>query len=286
MARRPPSSRTFLLAAVLVMLSAWQCARHQPPKTANASRLRPSELLAQTPPKPAPRLVGSAEDARRAVRDFLAWAGASTTAQREEGRREIAAAAGNADIVRALSEEVTAARAIDHSRALLGLSVLGEMRSPHAFSYLKEFVHIPLPPARTPLLEGEDPAQTALATLQGKAVAGLAYMNTAESNGEVFWAVGQHESRIVRAEAIRTYLMNHDNTEEARATLRRYVRKGEEVFLDRPNRNPGDRADVFNRRLDAYLHAHPEAAAPAPERSSNQSKPGKAYDFKDPVPRF
>ena len=63
-------------------------------------------------------------------------------------------------------------------------------------------------------------------------------------------------------------------------------RKGEEVFLDRPNRNPGDRAEVFNRRLEAYLQAHPEVAAPAPERSSYQSKPGKAYDFKNPVPRF
>jgi hypothetical protein len=286
MGRRIISPRVFGLAAVLVAVCAWQCAKQQAPRAANPSRLRPSEHLAQTPAHPAPRLVGSGEDARRAVRDFLAWAGASTTAQREEGRREIMAAAGNPDIVRALCDEITAARAKDHSRALLGLSVLGEMRSPHAFGYLRDFIHQPLPPQGPRLLEGEDPAQTALATLQGKAVAGLAYMNTAESNSEVFWAVGQHASRIVRAEAIRTYLLNHENSEDARATLRKYIRKGEESFLDRPNRDPGDRADAFNRKLDGYLRAHPELAPPAPERSSNRNEPGKAYDFRQQVPRF
>jgi hypothetical protein len=286
MARRLISPRVFGLAAVFVTVCAWQCARQQAPRAANPSRLRPSEHLAQTPARPAPKLVGSGDEARRAVRDFLDWAGASTTAQREEGRHEIAAAAANPDIVQALREEITAARAKDHSRALLGLSVLGEMRSPQAFGYLREFIHLPLPPPGPRLLEGEDPAQTALATLQGKAVAGLAYMNTAESNSEVLWAVGQHASRIVRAEAIRTYLMNHGNSEDARATLRKYVRKGEENFLDRPNRDPGDRADVFNRKLDGYLRAHPELAPPVPERSSKRNEPGKAYDFSQPVPRF
>jgi hypothetical protein len=286
MATHTISTRVFGLAAVLVALFAWQCATNQGPKASSPSGVRPSELLAQTAPKPAPKLAGSGSDARRAVRDFLAWAGASTTAQREEGRREIAAAAGNRDIVSALQDEITAARTRDHSRALLGLSVLGEMRSPLAFGYLRDFIHVPLPPQAGRLLEGEDPAQTALATLQAKAVGGLAYLNTAESNNEVFWAVGQHESRIVRAEAIRTYLMNHANSEEARSTLRRYVRKGEENFLDRPNRDPGDRSEVFNPKLEAYLRLHTELVPPAPERTAGQTAPGRTYDFKQPVPQF
>ena len=286
MATHTISTRVFGLAALLVTIFAWQCAKSQSPQANSPSGPRPSELLAQTPPKPAPKLAGSGNDARRAVRDFLAWAGASTTAQREEGRREIAAAAGNRDIVSALQDEISAARTRDHSRALLGLSVLGEMRSPFAFGYLRDFVHIPLPPQGERLLEGEDPAQTALATLQAKAVAGLAYLNTAESNNEVFWAVGQHESRIVRAEAIRTYLMNHGNSEEARSALRRYLRKGEENFLDRPNRDPGDRSEVFNRKLDAYLRLHQDLVPPAPERNPGQTAPGRTYDFRQPVPRF
>jgi hypothetical protein len=274
----------FGLLAVIVVLFSWQCAKRQEPK-AGPVGLRPTELLAQKPPQPAPKLIGSGDAARRSVREFLAWAGASTPPQREEARREIAAAADNADIVQALSDEITAARAKDHSRALLGLSVLGEMRSRYALGYLREFIHIPLPPPRR-LLEGEDPEQTALATLQGKAVSGLAYMNTAESNAEVLWAVSRHESRIVRAEAIRTYLANHQNSAEAKAILRKYVRKGEELFLDRPNRDPGDKAEIFNRKLDEYLHAHPELAAAAPERGSGPSEPGKAYDFNKQPPRF
>jgi len=282
MTKRISSPKAFALAAILVMLFCGQCSG---PKALGPSGVRPSELLAQKPPQPAPKLVGSGDAARRAVLDFLAWAGASTPSQQEEGRREIAAASGNSDVEQALCDEITAARTKDHSRALLGLSVLGEMRSPHALGYLKNFIHIPLPPPGR-LLEGEDPEQTALAILQGKAVSGLAYMNTAESNEEVFWAASRHESRIVRAEAIRTYLANNQNSAEAKATLRKYVRKGEELFLDRPNRDPGDKAKTFNRKLEEYLRAHPELAAPAPEHGSEPGRPGKAYDFKKEPPRF
>ena len=286
MGNRIASAKTCGLVVVLVVLSACRRApRQEPPNATNPSQLRPSELLAQTPAKPAPSLTGSG-DPRRAVRDFLAWAGASTPAQEEEGRRAIAAAGGDAKVVQALSDEITAARGHDDSRALLGLSVLGEMRSPHALAYLRDFIHLPLPPLSKQLIEGEDPAQSALATLQAKAVGGLAYMNTPESNQEVFWAVGKHESRIVRAEAIRTYLMNHENSAEARATLRRYIRKGEEIFLDRPNRDPGDSAAGFNRKLAAYLRAHPELAAPRPDTSSRRGEPGRTYDYKQPVPGF
>ena len=277
--------KVFLLAATLVMMFSWQCASRRGPKAVGASRVRPSELLAQKVPQPAPKLVGSGDAARRAVVEFLAWAGASTPSQREEGEREIAAAAGNRDIVEALCDEITAARTKDHSRALLGLSVLGEMRSAYAFGYLKKLIHMPLPPPQR-LLEGEDPEQTALAILQGKAVSGLAYMNTTESNAEVFWAVSSHESRIVRAEAIRTYLANHQNSEEAKATLRKYVRKGEELFLDRPNRDPADTAEIFNRKLDLYLRAHQELAAPAPEHGSSHGEPSKNYDFNKQPPSF
>jgi hypothetical protein len=279
------SPRIFGLAVILVMVFSWQCASRRGPKAVGPSGLRPSELLAQKPPQPAPKLVGSGDAARRAVVEFLAWAGASTPSQREEARREIVAAAGNRDIVKALCDEITAARTKDHSRALLGLSVLGEMRSPYALGYLRDFIHIPLPPPRR-LLEGEDPDQTAIAILQGKAVSGLAYMNTAESNAQVFWAVSSHESRIVRAEAIRTYLANHQNSAEAKATLRKYVRKGEELFLDRPNRDPGDTAEIFNRKLDQYLQVHQELAAPAPEHGSGSGEPGKGYDFNRRPPRF
>jgi hypothetical protein len=282
---RISSPKVFLVAATILVMFSWQCASRRGPKAVGASRVRPSELLAQKAPQPAPKLVGSGDAARRAVVEFLAWAGASTPSQRDEGEREIAAAAGNREIVDALCDEITAARTRDHSRALLGLSVLGQMRSPYALDYLKKFIHTPLPPPKK-LLEGEDPEQTALAILQGKAVSGLAYMNTKESNAEVFWAVSSHESRIVRAEAIRTYLANHQNSDDAKATLRKYVRKGEELFLDRPNRDPEDTAEIFNRKLERYLRAHQELAAPVPEHGSGRGETSRTYDFNKQPPSF
>ena len=101
-----------------------------------------------------------------------------------------------------------------------------------------------------------------------------------------FWAVSSHESRIVRAEAIRTYLANHQNSAEAKATLRKYVRKDEQLFLDRPNHDPGDTAGTFNRKLDEYLRAHQELAAPAPQHGSERGKPAKTYDFNKQPPSF
>jgi hypothetical protein len=145
MVKRISSPKICGLATILVMLFSWECASRQGPKAQGPSGVRLSELLAQKPPQPAPKLAGSGDAARRAVIEFLAWAGASTPPQRKKRARN-RAAAGNRDVVQALSDEITAARTRDHSRALLGLSVLGEMRSPHALVYLKNFIHIPLPP--------------------------------------------------------------------------------------------------------------------------------------------
>ncbi|HYP05555.1 MAG TPA: hypothetical protein VER03_04900 [Bryobacteraceae bacterium] len=279
------SPKVFAAAALLTVLVTSQCARRNGPQATGASSVRPSELLAQNPPKPAPALTGSGDAARRSVLEFLSWAGASTPGQREEARVRIAAAASNPDIVNALTSEITSARTRDHSRALLALSILGEMRSQYALPYLRSVLREPLPqPGR--LIEGEDPNQTAFAILQGKAASGLAYLNNADSNAEVFWAVANHASRIVRAEAIRAYLENHNNSGEARESLRRYVRKGEEIFLDRPNRGPGERGEVFNRRLDAYLQAHQELTAPAPDRGSGAQQGRGGSNFDAQPPRF
>ena len=270
-------------ALLITVLFTSHCAKLNRPFAAVPPQPRPSQQ--QRPPEPVPRLEGSGADARRAVVEFLRWAGAARQSQREAGRAQMAAAGANPEIVAALVEETKAAVNRDHSRALLALSVLGEMRSVHAVSFLKEFIHQPLPrPGR--LIEGEDPAQTGLATLQAKAVSGLAYLRQAAADEEVFWAVGQHESRIVRAEAIRSYLLNHNQSQEARTILLRHVRKGEEAFVDRPNRNPGEAAASFNQKLARYVESHPERQAPAPERGKYDGKPGRRSGFKQPPPAF
>jgi hypothetical protein len=152
------------------------------------------------------------------------------------------------------------------------LSILGELRSSVGEECLRKVLHQPFPEKGTSA-QGEIVEQTALGILQAKAVDGLAYLQTSSGDEEVLWAVGKHPSRIVRAEAIEAFLWNHNNSDEARATLLHYVRPEEKIFLDRLRRDPRESGEVFNRKLEAFLKAHPEAAAPAPEHFPQRKGP-------------
>jgi hypothetical protein len=241
------------------------------PSSTVASGPAPSRIFAERALHKPPPLTASGEAARAQAAAFLDWASRSTPAEQEDVRRALAAASGNDDIARAFFDNALAAEKRDHSRALVALSLLGEMRSRAAEAWLRDFVRRPLPQVGT-LVNGEIIEQTALATLQAKAIDGLAYLNTENANREVLRAVTEHPSRIVRAEAIDAYLWNHGDSQEARETLRRYVRKGEEIFIDRVRRERGKSAETFNRNLEAYLKAHPEVVSPPPER--HREKPG------------
>jgi hypothetical protein len=243
----------------------------EPPRSTEPGIARPSELdKARLQPK-APSLNVPAEKAAEAARAFIDWAGASTVRQREEIRRLIAAARENASIAAALCDEASRSAESDHSRALLTLSILGEMRSRAGEDCLRKVLHQPVPEKGT-LAHGELVEATAVGMLQAKAVDGLAYLHTPSADEEVLWAVGKHPSRIVRAEAIEAYLWNHGDSAEARATLQKYVRPEEAVFLDRIRREPEENAESFNRRLAAFLKAHPELAAPPPERAYRRKR--------------
>jgi hypothetical protein len=287
MTRKSISLSRFAALAILVVFVTAKCARvhHLNPIAANPAKLRPSELLQQravrNPPK---QLTGSGEEARKSALAFIVWAGASSVDQREDVRKAIAAARDNADIVKAFADEAKRAQNADHSRALLVLSILGEMQSPQAIPFLSEFVRQPFPQTGTQV-DGEIIEQTALATLQAKAIDGLAYIHRPDADEDVLRAVAGHPSRIVRAEAINAYLFNHGDSSEARATLAKYVRKGEEIFLDRPRRESGESAAPFNRKLEIYLKQHPETQPPPPAHEYKREKKGtekKPFDKQAP----
>jgi hypothetical protein len=185
--------------------------------------------------------------------------------QQDAARLSIAEAQHSPAIVLAFCDEALRARVSDHSRALVALSLLGEMRSPIAAPCLRNLVHQPLPTAGT-VSEGEILEQTALATLQAKAIDGLAYLQTASADQEVLWAAASHPSRIVRAEAIEAYLWNHGYSVAARAALERVIQPDEDIFLDRVRRTAKDTGESFNQKLAVFLKTHPEAAPPDPLR--------------------
>ena len=221
----------------------------------------------------APVLSGQGDDAKRAVVRFIDWAGKSNMKQRDEARKAMSGARDNKDVVAALCQEAFSAQKRDPSRALLILSIIGEMRSPLAEDCLRRFVNLPFPTSGTKTTEGEIVEQTALARLQAKAIDGLAYLGTPSADQEVLQQVQKHPSKAVRAEAISAYLWNHRNSPNARSTLAKFVRKGEERFLDRPSREEGEGARTFNPKLEAYLKLHPEVIPPRPQKNPK----GKEY---------
>jgi hypothetical protein len=271
-------SQTMLVIALLTAVSLAQENAPAPnrkatavPRSREAPVSRPSESDEKRQLK-APPLAVSSDQVKEAVRNFVAWAGASNVRQREEARRVINEARENKAVASALCEEASRSQRVDHSRTLLVLSILGEMRNPAGEQCLRGILHQPFPETGT-WAHGEIVEQTALGILQAKAVDGLAYLHTPSGDEEVLWAAGKHPSRIVRAEAIEAYLWNHDDSQEARARLSRYIRPEEKIFLDRVRRAPEESGEVFNRKLATFLKAHPETAAPAPEHLSQRKGP-------------
>src|SRR4029453_9257490 len=133
----------------------------------------PSRVLA-TRDRKIPQIT--ATNAREGVLAFVDFAGNAGMDQREEIRKALDGLRGNGAAVGVFCEEAFKAQKDDHSRALLILSLLGEIRSAEGAKCLERFMRIPFPSAGTKV-DGEILEQTALGTLQAKAIDGLAYMN-------------------------------------------------------------------------------------------------------------
>lgn len=275
-----------LIAAAALRSDPEQRAQQGGPGSKQPKGPAPSRVLAERTLNRPPALSGQGQEAKRSVEVFINWAGKATVKEREDGRKVIQAARDNRDVAAALCEQAFAAQKRDNSRALLILSIIGEMRSPYGEECLRRFVNQPLPTKGT-IVEGQIIEQVALATLQAKAIDGLAYIKTQTGDAEVLKAVAKHPSIIVRAEAITAYLWNHQDSSEARATLRKYVRKGEEIYMDRVRREEKDTANTFNPKLERYLRQHPEVMPPAPKHGGPKG-PGRDVGKKRTAqpPRF
>jgi hypothetical protein len=205
----------------------------------------------------------------RTATELIAWAAASTAAEHERVRGVIDQVSGNESILRALCSAALEERTKDHSRTLIVLAIIGETKSDAGERCLTEFVNLPFP-ASGHYVQGEILEQTALGTLQAKAVDGLAYLRTATADQTVLRLIREHPSRIVRAEAISAYLWNRGDSGEAKAALAGVVRPDEKIFLDRVRRVPGETAGSFNPKLRVFLDRHPEVQPPAPVKGDGR----------------
>jgi hypothetical protein len=237
----------------------------------------PSVIIEQLKRRSMPALEGTGEVAKKNTMAFIDWASSAPASDSERIRKALAEARENSDVVNTMCEQAFDHQVGDHTRALVVLSLLGEMRSRIAEGCLTRFVSQPLPDKGT-VVEGEILERTALAMLQAKAVDGLAYLGTSSATNTVLKMVAEHPSRIVRAEAIAAYLWNQNDRAEALKTLAPLVPENERVFLDRIVRKSGETAETFNPKLEAYLKAHPQLIPPAPsqreiEKEKDQTRP-------------
>jgi hypothetical protein len=246
--------------------------RPQPPETKTPAGPRPSEIVKELAGRRPPELTGTGEVAQKNALAFIEWAASSTRDQAEIVRKAVAEAGRNPDIMGTFCKQAFEKQPEDHSGALVVLSLIGEARSKHGEECLVKFMALPFPEKGT-VVDGEILEQTALATLQAKAIDGLAYLRSDTADKLVFEAVAKHPSRIVRAEAIAAYLWNHDSSDRAKEALKPYVRKEELIFLDRVVKREGEPKESFNRKLEAYLKLHPEMRPPAPEKAQPQPRP-------------
>ena len=196
---------------------------------------------------------------------LIGRAGASLPEQRETVREEIAKNRGNAQLANALADRAMALRTRDYSATLTALSLLGELRAPGGEKRLQEFTALPLP-TQGHVVEGEIVERTTLEHLQMKAVQGLAYAHTATGDAAVLKLAASSPSRNVRAEAIESYLYNHQYSAEARKALGAVLQPADRIYLDRPHLLPGMEAGAFNAQLASYLRLHPDRVPPAPQK--------------------
>lgn len=243
--------------------------KDKPPQTKARKGPRPSKNLKKLMDRKQPKLAGSGQVAVKNAIAFLSWASASGHDKDEDIREAVKNARNNKDVMDAFCKEAFDKQGSDHSRALIALSLVGESRSRYGEECLIRFVKQPLPEKGT-IVEGEILERTALATLQAKAIDGLAYLKKQSTDRFVIEAAGTHPARIVRAEAIAAYLWNHQYSAEARKKLLANIHESERIFLDRIVRVKGEKGESFNRKLAEYLKKHPEVIPPAPNQEKEK----------------
>ena len=248
----------------------------------------PSSILAELP---APSLSATGAAALPAVQAFIEWAGASTVGQREVARAVIASARNNDDVARALVSEGKAALSTDHSRALLIISLAGELRNAVTADFLREVLAIQLPTQGT-VYEGEILESSAIEALQSKAVQGLGYLQErgtafqptiSGALREVLALAGNHPSQPVRAEAARTFLFNSPfSPKESQAILIALLKPNEKLFAEPLEKLAGESSEAFNFKLAVYLRNHPELVPPELQPGHEDQKPNGGFDSAPP----
>jgi hypothetical protein len=138
----------------------------------------------------------------------------------------------------------------DHTQRITTLAILGELRRPDAMPFLQQTVWTQLP-NRQPMAEGLTPRDLEEMVIV-KAVQGLGYLRTPESDKALLDVMQRHESRGVKIAAISSYMWNHDDTSEAAQALYQILPADLHKFVERPRFHRNMDRNRFNEQLKAW----------------------------------
>jgi hypothetical protein len=195
---------------------------------------------------------------------FLLWIYGSLPSQIDGARAAILGVQGNEAIAQAIVGILSVDT--DIGRDLVGISVLGELRTQTGLQYLTTLVNTPLPTTGTFLgPDGPGSVNTAtpqeavsLGKIQCRALDGLALMLTPEADAVILGAITTSTSNQVVAHAVHDYVWVHGSA--GRATVAALLPPGSGTLLDRIDVVAS--GSTYNQRLAALLAQHPELVPP------------------------
>src|SRR5262249_53758456 len=147
----------------------------------------------------------------------------------------------------------------DLSRNLVGISMLGELKTQAGMTYFTNLLSTPLPAMGTFVSwYGVPLEQITLSKLQARAVDGVAQMMTPDADALLLNVITNAQATVVKARAVHHYLYIHGPT--GRATVSALLSPDQQIFMDRIDMvSP---FGSYDTRLAAYLALHPEVVPP------------------------
>jgi hypothetical protein len=204
------------------------------------------------PPAPPPAFA-SASDAQ----PFLQWAYQSRPSQVDAARALILSQVGNESLAQAIVDIVS--NDGDLGRNLVGLSVLGELKTNAGMQFFKNVLATPLPVSGTFVSWYAVPVeQIALWKIQARAVDGVALMMTPEADTLLLDVIASSQATVVKARAVHDYLFIHGPA--GRPKVSPLLSADQQILMDRIDMagTPGS----YDARLAAFLALHPEVVPP------------------------
>lgn len=208
----------------------------------------------------------------KTIASFINWASGSTRKERDLVRAAIAKANPKVEISSALFKVYDKAQYTDFSKAMVILSIIGELRVPEAANRLYDIAMM-LVPERSAEAHNQLEETDKVEMLATKAIEGLAYLKSQNSDEMLFKIISTHPSRSVRATAINAYLFNNKDSKEAKKLLAQYVQKEDAARLDVVRFTQTSKPEAFNTAAKMFYDKYPKENPELPEiKKENQTQ--------------